>query len=162
MFGTREAVQKGGIYGKGRLVKWSEDHRAAADSLEICKFVVRTILSYPRWITSFFNVVTGLEYSEDEMMRVGERINNIERLFNVRQGLTRADDTINERFLREPLKGKVFDPKPLLDEYYDVRGWDQVTGYPLWDTLDKLGLKEVAQDLKTYGISLPSIDERKD
>ncbi len=160
MFGSREAVQAKGVRGKGRLVKWSEDQRAAADSLEVCKFVVRTILCYPRWITSFFNVVTGLDYSEEEVMRAGERINNVERAFNVRQGLTRADDMINERFLREPLNGRTFDPRPLLDEYYEARGWDLATGYPLGDTLERLGLKDVARDLKSHGIRLPWADRQ--
>ncbi len=145
MFGSEEAVDPRGVKGKGRLVKWSEDHRAVLDAVGLCKFVFRTTLMYPRWVTAFFNAVTGLDWSEDELMRAGERIVNVERLFNLRQGLTRADDTLSARFLREPLpngpmKGHMLDLEPMLDEYYEARGWDVATGVPSKKKLAELGL----------------------
>jgi aldehyde:ferredoxin oxidoreductase len=158
MFGSREAVEPTGVKGKGQLVKWSEEQRAVTDSLEVCKFVVRTILSYPEWVTSFLNVVTGVDFTEKQLLQAGERIVNIERMINMRQGLTRADDTINERFLKEPLKGRVFNPKPLLDDYYEARGWDLATGYPLAETLEQLGLSFTKEGLKYYEDEEPGDD----
>jgi aldehyde:ferredoxin oxidoreductase len=153
LFGTREAVERSGVKGKGRLVKWSEDQRAVTDSLEMCKFVVRTVLMPPKWAKRFFNAVTGLDYTERQMMDVGERIVNVERAINVRQGLTRKDDTLSERFLKEPIptgvaKGEVLNLRPMIDEYYEARGWDVETGVPKRQRLEKLGLKTIARDLE--------------
>lgn len=156
MFGTAEAVMPHGTVGKGRLVKWSEDQRAAADSLGICKFIVRTALMYPEWEARFFRVVTGIDMSPDEVMRAGERAVNVERAFNVLQGLTKADDTLCRRFLEEPItsgpsQGHVVNLAPMLDEYYEARGWDVATGYPKREVLESLGLKEVVCTLEHVG-----------
>ena len=147
MFTTRAAVDPNRTEGKGHLVKWSEDHRAVADSLEICKFIVRTVLHTPVWMDRYLNAVTGLQIDDDALMTIGERIVNIERLFNIRQGLTRKDDTVSERFLNEPIpsgpaKGRVLDLEPMLDEYYDARGWDRESGCPLPSTLKRLDLDD--------------------
>jgi len=152
LFGTSEAVEPRGEKGKGRLVKWCEEQRAVADSLEMCKFVTRTVLMPPKWATRFFNAVTGLEFTPEQMMETGERIVNVERAFNVRQGLLRKDDTLSERFLKEPIpggiaKGEVLKLEPMLDEYYEARGWDIETGIPKKQKLEKLGLTSIAKDL---------------
>jgi len=81
-------------------------------------------------------------------MAVGERIVNIERLFNIRQGLTPKDDTVSERFLKEPIptgpaKGRVLNLEPMLDEYYRARGWDPKSGHPNRSTLERLGLLDL-------------------
>jgi aldehyde:ferredoxin oxidoreductase len=77
-------------------------------------------------------------------MQVGERIWNIQKLFNMKQGYTRADDTLPARLLNEPLKegapaGRVWEREPLLGEYYKERGWD-AQGIPTPQTLSRLGL----------------------
>ena len=154
-FGSEEAVSRAGVRGKGRMVKWCEDQRAMADSLEVCKFVVRTGLIFPVWLQRYFNAVTGLDWSEEDIMRTGERINNLERSFNVLRGLVRSAETISERFLENPVKsgpykGYTFDPQPLLDEYYEDRGWDE-NGLPTRQRLEELGLGEVADDLARAG-----------
>ncbi len=144
LFKTKAAIDPNCTEGKGYLVKWSEDHRAVADSLEICKFIVRTVLHRPVWMGRYLRAVTGWDISEDALMTVGERIVTIERLFNIRQGLTRKDDTLSERFLKEPIpggpaKGRVLNLEPMLDEYYTARGWDLKSGYPESSTLERLG-----------------------
>jgi aldehyde:ferredoxin oxidoreductase len=154
-FGSEEAVSRAGVHGKGRMVKWCEELRAMADSLEICKFVVRTGLIFPVWLQRYFNAVTGLDWSEEDIMHTGERINNLERSFNVLRGLVRSAETISARFLENPVesgpyKGYTFDPKPLLDEYYEARGWDE-NGFPTRQKLEELGLGEVADDLGHAG-----------
>ena len=152
MFGTSEAVKRTGVKGKGRLINWAENQRAVADSLEVCKFNVRTSLSDPEWMAKFVNAVTGSVYTAENIMKAGERIINIERAFNVRQGLIREDDTLPKRFLEEPItsgvsKGEVSNLKPMLDEYYESRGWDLKTGLPYKKTLVDLNLKDIADEL---------------
>jgi aldehyde:ferredoxin oxidoreductase len=90
--------------------------------------------------------VTGIESfaSSEEVLRGGERVNNLVRLFNLREGLIKGDDTLPKRFLTEPLKdgptrGRVVDLETMLKEYYFVRGWDE-EGVPKLETLKKLGL----------------------
>ena len=80
--------------------------------------------------------VTGLSFTPEEVLKVGERVNNLAKAFNVREGFTRADDTLPERLMTEPLKagaskGQVIsreDLDKMLDEYYSLRGWDVKTG----------------------------------
>ena len=88
---------------------------------------------------------------------MGERINNLARAFNVREGFTRADDTLPERLMTEPLKagaskGQLIskdDLKLMLDEYYTERGWDINTGVPTRGKLIELGLEYVADAIKS-------------
>ena len=152
MWGTPEAADRLSIKGKGSMVKWHEDNRAVVDCLEMCKFLARTALISPSWFVRFLKAVTGVSFSERQIMKVGERINNLERAINVRQGLTRKDDTLPERFLTEPLpegpnKGQVCELKPMLEEYYKVRGWNESTGIPKREKLEELGLSNVVDDL---------------
>jgi aldehyde:ferredoxin oxidoreductase len=89
-------------------------------------------------------VVTGLDFTDDELMRIGRRIYTLERLYNNRAGFTRADDTLPPRFLREELqtgssRHRVARLEEMLDRYYAVRGWD-ADGVPLQATLAELGL----------------------
>ena len=87
------------------------------------------------------------------MFKLGERIWNIERAFNIREGFSRKDDTFPERFLKEPLedgpaKGQIFEIEPLLDEYYAARGWGIDNGFPTRATLESLDLNSVADELE--------------
>jgi len=98
---------------------------------------------------------TGLTYTPEQIERVGERINNLARVFNAREGFGRAEDTLPERVLTEPLqsgasKGHLISKKELqdmLDEYYGARGWDINTGIPTRDKLTELGLDYAADQL---------------
>jgi aldehyde:ferredoxin oxidoreductase len=98
--------------------------------------------------------VTGIkEFARmKEVRTAAERIVNLKRAFNARLGLDRKDDTLPERFLKDPMphgpaKGKVVDLKIMLDEYYRERGWDVRTGLQKRSTLEKFGLSDVAKDL---------------
>ncbi len=62
-----------------------------------------SILARPTWEARFLNAVTGLSWTGEDVMKAGERITNIERAINVRQGLTRKDDTLSDRFLYDPI-----------------------------------------------------------
>ena len=81
------------------------------------------------------------------MFRIGEKIWNLQQLFNLRAGLTGTDDKLPKRFLEEPApsgpgKGTVIDFEPMLKEYYQLRGWDE-NGVPTPEKLKELGLEPI-------------------
>lgn len=156
LFGSEEAGDRFAIKGKGTMVKWYEELRAFEDSMEVCKFIARTELNFPGPLAQILNCVTGLNLSADDVLQTGERIINVERAFNVREGLGRADDSLPRRFLEEPLpagpgQGHVCELYPMLDDYYLHRGWDIETGFQTRKKLEELGLNEVADDLERIG-----------
>ncbi|MFC1892347.1 aldehyde ferredoxin oxidoreductase family protein [Thermodesulfobacteriota bacterium] len=143
--------------GKAEIIKWYEDLRAFQNSMEICHFSY-----YPmrgdllEVMAEYYCSVTGENLTGDELLRIGERIINLERAFNLREGLSRKDDSLPDRMLKEPLpdgpaKGEVVDLESMLDEYYMLRGWDKHTGYPTKVKLIKLGLNEALEDLDKIG-----------
>ncbi|MBS7651115.1 MAG: aldehyde ferredoxin oxidoreductase family protein [Candidatus Bathyarchaeia archaeon] len=163
-FGSEEASDiKGGVKGKGRLVKWSEDFVTIGDLLGLCKFAYYRSATFEylrrkgiEIATKLYNSITGLNISGEDMMRAGERVFNVEKAFNTREGASRKDDTVPARFFEEPLLGggpsggAVVDRDKfqiILDEYYEARGWDISTGLPRLGRLRMLGLEEVAMDL---------------
>jgi aldehyde:ferredoxin oxidoreductase len=103
---------------------------------------------------------TGLKTSAYEVRRIGAGIVNIERAFNVREGIRRSDDNLPRRFKEEMLteglsKNTLFDQEPMLDEYYAERGWNPETGIPRIETLKELGLEDVAEEMIKLGILSP-------
>lgn len=144
--GTLEAKDPNGIKGKGKLIAYCEEMRALDDSLGLCKFATEGKIGYLENLNELFHYVTGLEWNSEELRKAGERIIQVERLFNLREGLTPKEDTLPERFLTEPVhdgpaKGRVVRLKPMLEEYYQVRGWDLVTGEISEERLKSLKLK---------------------
>ncbi len=155
LWGTEEAADRFATAGKGRLVKWCEDVRVLSDALGLCRFITRTTFVFPEQLARLIPLVTSLQLTPGELSEAGERINNLERLFNVREGFSRKNDTLPERFLKEPLsrgpsKGSVVDLEPMLDEYYEARGWDLQTGYPTAGKLRDLGLGKEMNSLGLY------------
>jgi aldehyde:ferredoxin oxidoreductase len=128
--------------GKPEIVALFQDIAAVVDSAVLCRF-----LQFAMGISTFsemLRTVTGLDFSEEELLAVGRRIYTQERLFNNRSGFTAADDTLPPRFLQEEFQvGSSRHRRVRLDEmlgrYYDVRGWD-AQGAPLPATLAELGL----------------------
>jgi aldehyde:ferredoxin oxidoreductase len=103
-----------------------------------------------------YNVVTGRNIRAKDVNIAGERITNLERAFNIREGLTRRDDTLPDRFLNEPTrsgtsKGQVVQLDAMIDEYYECRGWDKESGFPSREKLEELDLKDIAGDLEKLG-----------
>ena len=148
---------------KALAVKVIEDVYAIRDAMIVCWYSV----SWPPifWVDDFSKVlafVTGYDGFSDpkDLMKIGERIVNLKRAYNVREGVRRKDDSLPERFTKEPLpagpaKGEVVDLDLMLDEYYRLRGWDLETGIPKEETINQLGLAEIAKGLKGSGIALP-------
>jgi len=148
--------------GKAWEVFWQENCYMAVDCLGICKyhtvFLGATLPNFEDWPKAiYYN--TGLEFTPKEIWDVAERCNNIERLFNLREGLTRNDpvkgDTLNHRYFDEPCRrgapdiiGAKIDRdkfKIMIDEFYKHHGWDN-DGVPTAETLKRLGLdKELTQ-----------------
>jgi aldehyde:ferredoxin oxidoreductase len=146
--------------GKGKLTIWNQDVRSATcDAAPMCAFLLD--MAVPGIATqntaSLMEAVTGLKLSPEEIKTVGERINNLARAFNVREGFTRDDDTLPERLMIEPLKegaskGQFIskdDLNQMLDEYYTERGWDIDTGAPRREKLTELGLAYVAEAMRS-------------
>jgi aldehyde:ferredoxin oxidoreductase len=104
---------------------------------------------------NMINVVTGMNLKLPELVDITDRIWNVERSFNCREGARREHDVQAIRFMTEPIpdgpsKG-MYSPKDelemLKDKYYELRGWDKATGIPTKDTLKRLSLNKQAEDL---------------
>jgi aldehyde:ferredoxin oxidoreductase len=148
-------VDRFAIEGKGKLTRWNQDVRAVTcDCATMCAFIFETALpaTATQNTSALMEAVTGLIFTPEEVQKVGERLNNLAKAFNMREGFTRADDTFPERLMSEPLKeggskGQLIskeDLKKMLDEYYTDRGWDTETGVPTRAKLTDLGLGYVA------------------
>jgi aldehyde:ferredoxin oxidoreductase len=137
---------------KGMVVKDLEDLYALGNSLIICWYEVGwPPVFYFNEMAEALHAVTGIDlFSSISYVReVSERIVILRRMFNVREGLRRKDDTLPERFLKEPMpsgpaKGQICKLDEMLDEYYEYRGIDKLTGIPKDETLVRLGLGDLA------------------
>jgi aldehyde:ferredoxin oxidoreductase len=138
--------------GKPRMVQWQEMMYEAIDCAGVCKY--HTIFLSPNLIafdelSKLIYLNTGLEFTPEEIWDIADRAYTVERLFNIREGLTRDDDWLVDRYFDEPtpiglpvVRGKYIDRekfKQMIDEYYDMHGWDQ-QGVPRPETLKSLGL----------------------
>jgi aldehyde:ferredoxin oxidoreductase len=132
-----------------KVVKNLEDAFAVFDADGGCKWT-SMVTSVGDWAT-LISCLTGWEFTASDYRKTGERIYNLERAFNIREGLTRADDTLPKRLLEEPLpegpaKGQVVHLEPLLDAYYRFRGWDR-NGKPTPEKLRELGLDWLIKEI---------------
>ncbi|PHM21267.1 MAG: aldehyde ferredoxin oxidoreductase [Curvibacter sp. PD_MW3] len=128
--------------GKPELVKAFQDATAAFDSSGLCVFT--TFAWGLADLAPQLQGAIGEQYTTEELEKIGERIWNMEREFNNRAGLTKADDSLPKRLLTEaaktgPAKGKVNELAKMLPKYYAVRGWD-TEGRPTAETKKRLGL----------------------
>jgi aldehyde:ferredoxin oxidoreductase len=139
---------------KGLMVKENEDFAVVVESVGICKYgtMIPPTFFYPD-VLEALNATTGMGFTERELRTIGERIVNLNRMFNVREGITSKDDTLPDRLTKEPApagpcKGHVVELDRMLREYYKLRGWDLKTGFPTEAKLRKLGLSFAIKDLK--------------
>jgi aldehyde:ferredoxin oxidoreductase len=131
---------------KPEVVKTQQDFFCLINSNGMCLFA--TFALNLKQITAFLSAATGIEVfaSSHELMKIGERVNNLVRLFNIREGLTKELDTLPKRFFVESLeeglsKGRVVELDQLMEEYYIVRGWDP-EGIPTKEKLSELNIRE--------------------
>jgi aldehyde:ferredoxin oxidoreductase len=149
VLGLPKLIDRFQVQGKSSYVILHQNVAAAIDSLVVCKFT--NMAASEEYFARVLAAVSGMDFSTGELIRVGERVYNLERLYNNRQGFTRADDTLPPRLLNEPSpdgpsKGWVSHLEPMLEEYYRSRGWDQ-QGVPKPRKLEDLGLAELAREL---------------
>lgn len=153
-------------FNTGRLTMYSEDVETLYSALGICDTVLNweygAIRDVP-WLAEVYSAVTGYEITPRELLRAAERIRNLERLLNVREGFTREDDKIPALYLQNietPVKTRRGDRylmdwfgrrltegdlQAMLDDYYEERGWDIERGVPTKRKLIELGLEEFVQ-----------------
>ena len=146
---------------KADIVFYGEHFCAIVDSLGVCKFsTAETYTVMPADLAAGLQAL-GYDFTEESLLEIGERIVNLERLFNQSHGFDRKDDILPRRFTEEPLDvydyetdpdsdevrrsaspivtGMIHDWDAMLDRYYELRGWDE-QGHPLPETLARLGL----------------------
>ncbi len=133
------------VAGKGELVKNLAIDHIVRDSIPVCTFV-GWILDFET-IGEIVSALLGETYSADDLNRVGMRVISLERLFNMREGITRKDDLLPGRLLNEPkpdgpTKGAVVPLEELKDDYYRAMGWDMATGNPPDSLLAELGIEK--------------------
>jgi aldehyde:ferredoxin oxidoreductase len=146
ILGIPEKVDPYAWEGKGELCATFQDLHAISDSFDICKFnafaegVEEYVLQY--------NGMTGLDVGEEELVEAGERIYTLERYYNNLAGFDGSDDTLPERFLPDrpgtmpgqgASEGEVCELEPMLEEYYEVRGW--VDGVVPDEKLEELNIE---------------------
>ncbi len=154
--------------GKARFVYFFENLYNAINSLSICVFtsfpflledplvkltplpMLQTFMQVsPLFATlvmdlhifaELFSSITGIEIDQYDLRKIGARINTLQRWLNTREGITRKDDILPERFLDKDSPLHIIDFYSMLDTYYKIRGWDE-NGIPTPQTLNKMGLK---------------------
>lgn len=124
------------------------------DTLGVCGFMTWNVGGANDMTREALNAVTGWDFTVDELVDIGERVMNLERAFNIRHGLTPSDDyDISPRLLEAPhggrADGKSIKPyiRGMIDEYYNLMGWDKKSGKPWRSVLKRIGLDDVAKDL---------------
>ncbi len=100
------------------------------------------------WFMVPLSSISGWDINGEELLNIGERVYNLQRMFNVREGITRQDDLLPKRVRKIPEFGKyssageceIKNFERMLDEYYEARGWSRKTGIPTKEKLQQLGL----------------------
>ena len=132
---------------KGKMVKEEFDERNIIHSLVACDFCTFAVPISIQEYMKYLKLVTGYTYTEPELKKIAQRIETTIRYFNCREGLSRKDDSLPKRVLFEPMpdgpaKGKRITQEgfdKMLDEYYEIRGWDR-NGIPTETTLSEYGI----------------------
>jgi len=142
VFGIPEKLEPAATEKKPAFDIAFQNLTAVVDSSGLCLF--NTFAFGAEEILDMINAATGRDYTLESLLAAGERIWNIERMFNLDAGLSAADDTLPPRILSEPIPegpmaGKVCKLDDMLPEYYELRGWS-ADGVPGADKLAQLGL----------------------
>jgi len=142
VLGLPKLIDRFQVQGKSSFVILHQNSNAAIDSLVLCKFTNMGVSD--EYFARVLSAVTGIPYATGDMIKVGERVWNLERLYNLREGFNRKDDTLPLRLLNEapadgPSQDWVVKLEPMLREYYRGRGWDE-NGVPKKQKLVELSL----------------------
>ncbi|MBI4258217.1 MAG: aldehyde ferredoxin oxidoreductase family protein [Thaumarchaeota archaeon] len=147
---TFSRVDPFAIRGKGAFVKKRGEERRITDSAVTCNFSRFQMDDLAKMLSA----VTGEDYRGDDLYIIGERINNVERCYNVREGIRRKDDYLPDRFLREPMpegpaRGRRIDNDELLNDFYAAAKWDS-QGIPTSEKLEELGISDIGRSLREH------------
>ncbi len=142
ILGLPEKLDPQATEGKATWTKIFQDFTAVVDSAGVCLFTTFAI-GVPQFV-NFCNAATGSEFSDESILEAGDRIYNLERMFNLAAGIDPGQDTLPKRLLTEPLpdgpnEGQVAKLDQMLPEYYLLRGWS-AEGVPTSEKLQALGL----------------------
>lgn len=146
ILGQPEKLDRFELKGKPAYAKVFHDLTAVVDSLGLCIFTTFGLGAQD--FVDMANACYGEEvFDVNSLMEAGDRIWTLEKLYNLRAGIDKDDDTLPKRLLEDeiadgPSKGWVHKLSELLPEYYEVRGWDRTTSVPTDETLKKLGIEE--------------------
>ena len=143
--GFPEVMDRFAVERKGELAAKTQDLMSMFDSLKLCKFILNGGVDVHD-LVEWLNASTGWDMTVSEFMQTGERLYNLKRMYNVRCGISRKDDTIPMRILTQPRReggaGYNLPPLgPMLQEYYQIRGWSD-EGIPRLEKLEELDLTE--------------------
>ncbi len=158
ILGTKEAEDRLSPVKKPEMERYHEDLKAVGDSLTQCTFTHSwSFAVQPEDMALLLSAATGMEFSAEELFMIGSRIVHLERAYWNRLLVGRLEDKSPKRFTEEPMpdgpnKGTVFPEAELIPRYYEVRGWDKETGFPLAEVLEGCGLGDVAAELEPYKV----------
>ena len=140
---------------KAELVVWQERYKAIIDIMGICALSTMwndVNLFQPADISEFYYLVTGENISVEKLFTLGERVQNLEKIFNTNHaGFTREDDLPPQKLVKIPVKEGTYkgeklnleDWNKMLDKYYTLHKWNKKTGIPTKKGLSELGLEEL-------------------
>lgn len=144
-----------GEVGRGALNMEKEDLAAVFDSLILCKFMRRCFSDFFAESARILTLATGMEMSAAELGQTGERINNLRKVFNAREGWTRSDDWLPPRVFKDPIpsgeaEGALVsesEMRAMIDDYYRARGWT-AEGLAPPEKLRELGMDDILETMK--------------
>ena len=150
VLGNPALIDRFKIDGKASLTILLQNISAATDSMVLCRF--SQFAMNPEHYARLLRAVTDIPFSARDLMDIGERIFNLERIFNVREGFGREADSLPKRVLETPLpeghsKNVTVALDPMLDEYYRLRGWTS-NGIPTINTLSELKLHDASRQVE--------------
>ena len=142
------------IEGKAELVKYVQDNRAAMSALGACYFARPLGLDD---YAKLFSAVVGKSWTQKDLLKLGERIYNLEKVYNLRIGMSKKDDWLPKRFYEEPIpfgpsQGHKIEKNEylkMLEEYYSLRGWDH-EGVPELEKVKNVNLEFILPDLERF------------
>jgi aldehyde:ferredoxin oxidoreductase len=138
------------------IAKWYKPYKeftVVSNCVGVCLYPALFNIPSVQQTLDAYTAITGRKIDLKEYLKVGERSVCVQRAFNAREGFDRKDDTLPKRILKEPIKGGKYDGQrimnfdAMLDEYYEESGFDKKTGWPTRAKLEKLELKDVADEL---------------
>ena len=162
-YGTTDVLDPGS-YNKSAAAVYNQDMYTIADCLEVCKFITahNSFGITMDDMAAMLHAVTDLHLDCGAMHRTAQRVFTLERAYLVREGITPADDVLQGKWVKDAVKGGPYDGRTIepdkwqgmLEDYYRARGWDAASGIPTRQTLEMLGLADIADDLRQRGFTL--------